>query len=231
MPFGVVYEEHQETYEVRAMNTQARPAITPRQGASYQDVLDAPPHMVAEVLAGTLYTQPRPASPHARASSIIGGELVIPFDRGRGGPGGWWIVDEPELHLGEDILVPDLAGWRRETMPDYPDAAFFDIVPDWVCEVLSPSTVRIDRHEKAGIYAREGVSHLWFIDPVARTLEVMALRDGHWVLLATLADDDPVSQPPFDAITFPLDALWPNGAVGDGKAPEPDAGDQPVGQE
>lgn len=193
------------------MTAQDRRIQTPRRKATYQDVLDAPPNKVAEVIAGTLHTHPRPAMRHARASSILGGELVSPFDRGRGGPGGWWIIDEPELHLSDDILVPDLAGWKRETMPTYPDLAFCTIAPDWACEVLSPSTVRIDRHEKAAIYAREGISHLWFVDPATRTLEVMELRDGHWVLLTTLADDAPVSQPPFEAITFPLDALWPEG--------------------
>ena len=213
------------------MNAQVRSATKPLPGASYQDVLDAPPNMVAEVLAGTLHMHPRPASPNAWATSNTIMELGPAFGQGRGGPGGWWILFEPELRRGNDILVPDLGGWRRDSMPEYPDVRYFEVAPDWVCEVLSPSTVRIDRHEKAGIHAREGVSHLWFIDPVARTLEVMALRDGHWVLLATLADDAPVSQPPFYAITFPLDALWPNGLAGDGKAPEPDAGDQPAGQE
>ena len=177
--------------------------------ATYQDVLDAPPHQVAEVLAGTLYTHPRPAMRHARASSILGGELVGPFDRGRNGPGGWWIIFEPELHLGADIVVPDVAGWQRETMPDYPDAAYCTIPPDWVCEVLSPSTRRIDQNEKRTIYAREGVSHLWFVDPDAQTLEAFELRKGQWVLLTTLSDDAAVSLPPFAAITFPLTALWP----------------------
>ncbi len=180
--------------------------------ATYRDVLDAPPRMVAEVLAGTLHTQPRPAMRHAWASSILGGELVTPFGRGRGGPGGWWIVFEPELHLGADIVVPDLAGWRRATMPVYPDAAYCEIPPDWACEVLSPSTRRIDRNEKRAIYAREGVPHLWFVDPDARTLEVFGLRGGRWALLDTLADDAEVSQPPFDAVAFPLSALWPDGA-------------------
>ncbi len=180
--------------------------------ATYQDVLDAPPHLVAEVLAGTLHTQPRPASRHARASSGIGARIGPPFDYGDGGPGGWWIIDEPELHLGADIVVPDLAGWRRETMPVYPDAAYFGTAPDWVCEVLSPSTRRIDRNEKRTIYAREGVPHLWFVDPDARTLEVFGLRGRQWLPLATLANDAEVSQPPFDAIGFPLDALWPEEA-------------------
>lgn len=177
--------------------------------ATYQDVLDAPPHKVAEVIAGSLHAHPRPASRHAWASSGIGAKIGPPFNYGDGGPGGWWIVFEPELHLAEDIVVPDLAGWRRETMPEYPDAAYFTIAPDWVCEVLSPSTRRLDLSEKRALYAREGVRHLWFVDPDARTLEAFELRDGQWVLLGTLAGDAPVSLPPFDAITFPLDALWP----------------------
>jgi len=177
--------------------------------ATYQDVIDAPEHRVAEVVDGALHTHPRPAMPHALASSTLGGELSNPFQRGRGGPGGWWIIDEPELHLGEDILVPDLAGWRRERMPDFPETAFVTLPPDWVCEVLSPSTRDLDRHGKRPVYAREGVRHLWFIDPGARDLEAFELRNGEWVLIATARNDDPVSIPPFEAITFPLDALWP----------------------
>ncbi len=186
--------------------------------ATYQDVLDAPPRKVAEVIAGTLHTHPRPAMLHAWASSILGGSLVNPFSLGSGGPGGWWIVFEPELHLGAEIVVPDLAGWRRETMPEYPDAAYCTIVPDWVCEVLSPSTRRLDQGEKRSLYAREGVLHLWFVDPDARTLEAFELRERQWLLLATLTDDAPVSLPPFDAITFPLYALWPEATTGAGKA-------------
>jgi len=194
------------------------PALaTAERPATYLDVLDAPPHMVAEVLAGTLHTKPRPAMRHARASSGIGAKISPPFDYGDGGPGGWWIIDEPELHLGMDIVVPDLAGWRRGTMPDYPDAAYCETAPDWACEVLSPSTRRIDGNEKRAIYAREGVQHLWFVDPDARTLEVFELSESRWVLHATLADDAPVSQPPFGAISFPLDALWPEGAKGNGE--------------
>ena len=197
------------------MKTRAKRKETRR--ATYQDVLDAPPHKVAEVIDGTLHTHPRPAARHAWASSRLGGRLDGPFNPGVGGPGGWWIIDEPELHLGADIVVPDLTGWQRETMPEYPDAAYFTIAPDWVCEVLSPSTRRLDQGEKRDLYAREGVRHLWFVDPDARTLEAFELREGHWTLLATLVDDAPVSLPPFDAITFPLDALWPEVSVGAGE--------------
>ena len=191
------------------MNAQAQPT-EPKPAATYQDVLDAPPHMVAEIVGGTLYTQPRPAMPHARASSSLGIEIGGPFDKGRGGPGGWWIIDEPELHLGEDILVPDLAGWRRETMPEYPDAAYCTIAPDGVCEVLSPSTRRLDLHEKRPVYGREGVRHIWLVDPLERGLEAFELRDGQWMLIATIKDTEAVSVPPFDAITFSLGDLWPN---------------------
>ncbi len=181
----------------------------PARRATYRDVLDAPMHMVAEIVDGSLSTHPRPAMPHALASSSLGVELGSPFQKGRGGPGGWWIIDEPELHPGEDVVVPDLAGWRRERMPEYPDTAFVTLAPDWVCEVLSPSTRDLDRHGKRPVYAREGVSHLWFIDPIARDLEAFELRNGEWVLIATARNDDPVSIPPFEAIAFPLDALWP----------------------
>ena len=177
--------------------------------ATYQDVLDAPEHQVAEIVDGTLHVHPRPAPAHAVASSSLGSDLLTAFQFGRGGPGGWWIIFEPELHLGEDVLVPDLAGWRRERMPELPDAAYFTLAPDWACEALSASTRRHDLLGKRPIYAREGVGHLWLVDPTDRTLEAFELRDGQWVLIATAKDDDPVTIPPFDAITFSLSDLWP----------------------
>ncbi len=178
--------------------------------ANYQDVLDAPAHMVAEVIDGALHTHPRPAPRHARATSSLGVKVGGPFDYDSKGPGGWWIIDEPELHLGEDILVPDLAGWRRKRMPTYPETAWFGIAPDWVCEVLSPGTRRIDLYEKRPIYAREDVPYLWLVDPLERGLEAFELRDGQWVLIASLKDDDAVSVPPFEAISFSLADLWPD---------------------
>ena len=187
-----------------AMNKMTRPVGT----ATYQDIIDAPPNMVAEIIHGALHTHPRPAMPHAHAGSILGMELARPFHKGRGGPGGWWIIDEPEVHLGTDVLVPDIAGWRHETMPDYPQEAFTTIVPDWVCEVLSPATRTHDVTDKRDIYGTFGVRHIWFVDPDARTLEAFVNEDGDWHLIAALRDDDPVSVAPFDAITFQLDDLW-----------------------
>jgi Uma2 family endonuclease len=180
-----------------------------RRSARYQDLLDLPDTLVGEIIDGELHTHPRPAPRHARAYSVLGGQIGNPYDFGGEGPGGWWILDEPELHLGEDVLVPDLAGWRRERMPRLPESAWFELAPDWVCEILSPSTARTDRVLKMPIYAREGVAHLWLVDPDLQTLEVYALGDeGHWVLLDALEGDAPVRQRPFDAIEFPLTSLW-----------------------
>jgi Uma2 family endonuclease len=181
-----------------------------RRPATYQDVLDAPATMVAELVEGALHLHPRPAFPHARASSSLGDELMSPFDKGRGGPGGWWILDEPELHLGDDVLVPDLAGWRRERMPALPETAWTALAPDWVCEVLSPATRRFDLTDKRRVYAAAGVAFLWHVDPDERTLEAFALRDGAWTLIAALKDDEEVRVAPFDAIAFPLSVLWPD---------------------
>ena len=182
-----------------------------KRGAGYEDVLAAPDHLVAEVVGGDLYTTPRPAGPHAKAASTLGMDLGTAFQRGRGGPGGWWLLDEPELHLGGDILVPDLAGWRRERLPSVPDAPYFELAPDWVCEVVSQSTGQLDRARKLPAYARDGVGHAWLVDPRQETLEVYALSEGRWVLLATHAGDARVRAEPFDAIELELAALWLRG--------------------
>ena len=203
-----------------ARQTPPRPAVC--RAVSYQDVLDAGSNKVVEIIAGTLHAHPRPAMSHALAGSGLGVTIGSPFHYGNGGPGGWWILDEPELHLGKDIVVPDLAGWRRERMPTYPNTAYCTIPPDWACEVLSPSTRQIDLGPKREIYAREGVCCLWFVDPDARTLEAFRLHKGQWLLIASLSEADAVSIPPFDAISFDLSGLW----VPDPKsAPSPEAGD------
>src|SRR5260370_10281350 len=152
--------------------------------APYEDLLAVPNTMIAEIINGVLHTQARPASPHARAASTLGVELGGPFDRGRGGPGGWILLFEPELHLHGDVLVPDYTGWRRTRMPTMPEAAAFELAPDWVCEVLSKGSVATDRSEKMPIYAREKVPFLWLVDPLARLLEVYRLEGGRSLQLA-----------------------------------------------
>ena len=184
---------------------------SPRRKATYQDVLDAPEHVVAEIIDGELFTSPRPASPHARATSIIGSELMGLFDGppgAAGKPGGWWLLDEPELHLGDDVIVPDMVGWRRERMPVLPNVAAFKQVPDWVCEVVSPSTGRIDRGRKMRIYAREGLAHLWIVDPIVRTLEVYRLEEGRWLVASTHDGDGGVRAEPFEAVELEMGRWW-----------------------
>ena len=184
----------------------ADPAI---RRATYEDLVAVPSHRVAEIIHGVLHSQPRPAGPHARAATGVSEELGPPFNRGRGGPGGWILLYEPELHLGEHVLVPDLAGWRRERMPVIRDVPpFFTLRPDWVCEILSKSTAKVDRAEKLPIYAEHGVSHAWPIDPIARTLDALRLENGRWSIIATHADDARARIEPFDAIEFELGALW-----------------------
>lgn len=176
--------------------------------ACYQDLFDLPEHIIGEIIHGQLITQPRPASKHARTASILNGELITAYDLGRNGPGGWWILFEPELHLNGNILVPDLAGWRRERMPKFPDSAYFDSAPDWICEILSPGTARIDRAVKMPIYAEQALSWLWLIDPGLHTLEVYQRQNQHWLLEHTWQNDDVINAPPFADISLQLADLW-----------------------
>jgi len=176
--------------------------------ATYEDVQSLPDNVVGELIQGLLVVSPRPAGPHAKAASVLGMDLGSPFQRGRGGPGGWIIIDEPELHLRPDVLVPDLAGWRRERMPEVPDVTGFELAPDWICEVLSPSTARVDRVQKMPIYLREGVNHVWLVDPRARTLEVYRRGEANWVLLQSYGNDALVRAEPFAEVELELSALW-----------------------
>lgn len=177
-------------------------------GQLYAELEALPENQVGEIINGTLHASPRPAGPHGRAASVLGMDIGTPFDRGNGGPGGWWIIFEPELHLSEQVLVPDIAGWRHETLPEIPEHHRFTTAPDWVCEVLSPSTGKTDRIEKMPIYASEGVGYPWLVDPLAQTLETFVLINGQWSLNGTFKDDDTVSAEPFAAIELQLSALW-----------------------
>ena len=177
--------------------------------ATYAQIEALPPNRVGEILHGELVVSPRPAPAHAVAASVLGARINTGFQLGDGGPGGWWILDEPELHLGEDVLVPDLAGWRRSRMPALPETPWFGLAPDWTCEVLSPSTARIDRSQKMEIYARERVPHHWNVDPATQTHEVYERSEqGRWLLLGVHAGSAKVRAVPFDALELDLSALW-----------------------
>jgi Uma2 family endonuclease len=180
-----------------------------RRPATYDDLLALPPNVVGQIVFGALYAHPRPAPKHARASSTLGEELGPPFNRGRGGPGGWLILDEPEIHLGEHVVVPDLAGWRRERMPEMPvDKAFFVMPPDWICEVLSPSTASLDRGDKLKVWRAHDVGHVWFVDPEARTLEILEKDEKGYRVFDVFSGDAKIRAVPFDAIELELGLLW-----------------------
>lgn len=180
-----------------------------KRNATYQDVLDAldaPEHLVAELLDGDLVLSPWPGGTCCSVTSMLGGELLPPFRNGVGGPGGWVIVLKPELRLGANVLVPDLAGWRLARMPSVPET--FTVVPDWVCEVASPSTEKLDRGRKLPLYAAAGVAHAWMVHPQLRMLEVLRLHAGQWLSVGVYIDDEKVRAEPFDAIELDLANLW-----------------------
>ncbi|HVT43782.1 MAG TPA: Uma2 family endonuclease [Thermoanaerobaculia bacterium] len=179
-----------------------------REGATYDDVLSAPEDRIAEIAGGDLYLSPRPAPRHARVGSALTSELHDAFDHGRSGPGGWWILYEPELHLDGNVLVPDIAGWRRERMSELPDAAWFSIAPDWVCEILSPSTEELDRRRKLPLYALAGVPHLWLVDPESRRVEVHRRDGGGYRLVSSFGGAEHISAEPFEAVSIALQRLW-----------------------
>ena len=182
-----------------------------RRLATYADLVGLPEHLTGEILDGEVVVSPRPAGPHSRVGAGMTGTLFGPFDRRPGGPegpGGWWILFVPELHLSGHVLVPDLAGWRREHLPRGPVDVAFTVAPDWICEILSPQSARRDRVQKMDVYHRVGVEWAWLVDPDARTLEVYRRHDGGWVRLAAFADDARVRAEPFDAIELDLATLW-----------------------
>jgi len=179
-----------------------------RENATYEDLMKVPDIMVAELIEGELYAWPRPARPHARAASPLGMKIGSAFDIGETGPGGWWIVVEPELHFVRNVRVPDIAGWKRDRVPEYPDAGKCEIAPDWACEILSPSTARVDRVKKLPIYAHAEVPWVWIIDPLEQTLEVKRLTNGQYPDVALHAGDEKVRIEPFTDIENDLSIIW-----------------------
>ena len=180
-------------------------------GATYDQIRNLPENLVGEIVDGELYVSPRPSPQHAFASANLTGKLIPTFGGG-GTPGGWIILAEPELHLGEDehdkVLVPDLAGWKKDRLPSLPVEPFISVVPNWVCEILSPSNMRLDRTKKVPQYAALGVEHLWLINPRDQTLEAFRLEGGKWMVLSQHVETDKVRVEPFEAMEFDLGALW-----------------------
>ena len=189
------------------VNDVPRVNLTRRKRATYDDIVALPEHLVGEIIDGELFALPMLSPRHALAATGLGAAV---FDRfgGPDSPGGWWILDKPELHLGADILVPDIAGWRRDKMASLPEKAFFELAPDWACEVLSPATEAIDRGRKMEVYAREGVSYLWLVNPIHRTLESYRLVASRWTLLATFVGDQTVQAEPFAAVALDMSRWW-----------------------
>jgi Uma2 family endonuclease len=187
---------------------------------TYSDLEAVPENLVAEIIDGALETHPRPRPRHARAANRLSRQLTNRFEEGEGGPGGWIFIIEPELHLGRHVVVPDLAGWRAERLAAEPEHAFIDIAPDWVCEVLSPATGRLDRGPKRRIYAEAGIPHLSLLEPTEGTLEAFALSGRQWLLLTTIQRGEQISTAPFEAVSFPLDDLFPFDVPPSSSSPE-----------
>jgi Uma2 family endonuclease len=180
-----------------------------KRDATYADLQALPPNVVGEIIHGALVTHPRPAPRHSAATFALGNRIGPGYQDGSGGPGGWVFFAEPELHLGSNVVVPDIAGWRRERLNAFPDTAYVETNPDWVCEVLSEATEQYDRNEKRRIYGAAGVTYLWLLDPRGKFLEVFQFTAGHWLLSATFTGKAEVRAVPFDKVSFWLSQLWP----------------------
>ena len=179
-----------------------------KKNAEYEDLYNIPENMTGQIINGELVAMPRPSPKHSNAVSGIGFEIGPPYRFGRGGPGGWVILDEPEIRLGNDIFVPDLAGWKKERLPKFPKTNYISVPPDWICEVLSPSTEKADRAKKMPVYARFGISYIWLINPVEEILEVFKLDSGRWILLSVYSENDKLRAEPFQETEIDLQNLW-----------------------
>jgi Uma2 family endonuclease len=184
----------------------ARPLDRP---ATLADLESLPEHLRGEIIDGMLYVFPRPRAPHADVEADVVDALRGPFQKGRGGPGGWWILPEPGIQLPRaPEFVPDVAGWRRERLARPPADGPITVVPDWICEILSPTTRGYDLIVKRRFYADIGVGHLWYVDLEARALMVSRLENGHWVELGVHGVGEKVRAEPFDAVEIDLATWW-----------------------
>lgn len=177
----------------------------------YGQLCALPENLIGEIIAGELVVSPRPAVRHATAGTLASSDISNQFHRKPGGgshPGGWWILVEPELHLGDEALVPDIAGWKRENLAELPDTASISVAPDWVCEILSRGTARRDKKEKARSYHAAGVTWYWQVDPVECTVEVFRREGAFWMQLGVWAGDEKARIEPFDAVELELERWW-----------------------
>jgi Uma2 family endonuclease len=179
-----------------------------KRNATYDDLVALPDDRIAEIVSGDLYSSPRPRVRHARVLSAIGAKLFAAFDDGVRGAEGWWVLDEPELHLANDVLVPDIAAWRRERLPVLPDTSAIELAPDWVCEILSPATAGLDREQKLPSYARHCVRWLWLIDPSQQRVEVHEQSGGRWTLLEGSQAGEVLAAEPFSLLSIDLASVW-----------------------
>ncbi|MFH1115417.1 MAG: Uma2 family endonuclease [Pseudomonadota bacterium] len=177
--------------------------------ASYEDLYGIDENAIGQIIDGELIVSPRPSRGHSFAANVLTTEVTSSYQFGGSrGPGGWIILIEPEIKMGEDILVPDLAGWKEDRLPREEKTNWISVSPDWVCEIVSESSIRVDRIKKMSIYAREGIPYFWLINPRDHTLEVFRLESGRWTVLGTFADDDKVRAEPFQEVEIELGRLW-----------------------
>lgn len=182
---------------------------TSRAKATYADIEKLPENVVGELIDGELFVSPRPALLHASVETALSYELLRADDRRGGGRGGWCILIEPELHLGKDVLVPDLAGWRAHRAPNVRTEVHAKTVPDWVCEIVSPATARLDRTRKLSRYAKAGVRNAWIVDPPTKSVDVLRLVGKRWTIVDSATHDDRKVIEPFEEIEIDLSRVWP----------------------
>jgi Uma2 family endonuclease len=181
-----------------------------RKHATSADLLELPEGSRAELIGGAIVHLPPPLPEHGRSQRTIGRFIGGPFDddHGRGGPGGWWILPEVEVQLGSEIVRPDIVGWRRERLPSPWGMRPIGVVPDWICEALSPSNERHDRVYKANLYAESGVAFYWIVDPSERILEAFELASGGWIRIGAWGSGETARVRPFDAVELEMDRLF-----------------------
>jgi Uma2 family endonuclease len=187
----------------------AAPQLDPSRLATYEDLLNYPENERVEILDGVVVAQASPLPEHSNVQLGLAAILRAAFQYGRGGPGGWWILGDVDVRVGaHDIVRPDLVGWRQERLPSPWGKRPIDIVPDWVCEVVSPYGKTRDRIKKRQLYARHGVPYYWMIDP-AGIIETLVLEKGRWIVADAYELDAVVRIPPFDAIELQLADIFP----------------------